>query len=295
MLSGISQEAQGAVQGVQGSANGALPGYARAAEGFEKTLRNAAAKGSPVLHQRAESAPDNILQTTRRIGGEVDLRLHANRDQLTRSLDAREAEHAQQASQIRDGFDAFLAETSTQAAGRFNETTTNFESAFDGLAGTVSQAAASWTRLLSVRLAGVIAAKRVEAAAALSTLLTGQPAAAPVRDGGGGAAGGGADAGGGVNSEAACDACVSATGGGGGGGASEPAASGRGNGRRSPAEGPDRATAGRDRLREQARRTDHIVCQPAKRNRRAGADATRATGGGSLPRLTMGPRECGMS
>ncbi len=166
MLSGISQEAQGAVQGVQGSANGALPGYARAAEGFEKTLRNAAAKGSPVLHQRAESAPDNILQTTRRIGGEVDLRLHANRDQLTRSLDAREAEHAQQVSQIRDGFDAFLAETSTQAAGRFNETTTNFESAFDGLAGTVSQAAASWTRPLSVRLAGVIAAKHVEAAAA---------------------------------------------------------------------------------------------------------------------------------
>lgn len=211
-LGGAHHETSGAVSGVQGATRGALPTYWRSAQGFEQTLRNSASQGPGALEQSAERGPEGALQRVRQTGSELDARLQANRNRLERSLGDRvEQQRVSRAEQVAQ-LDEALSDQATEAGTRFDESAGGVVQAFNGLAGTVSNAAASWAQPLETRMAGFIAQQRAQATATLRGLLDGSE--------GGGAGGGGGGGGGGSAADCGCGG--GGSGGGGGGGGSSP-------------------------------------------------------------------------
>lgn len=173
-LAAMRQEADGALRGVRGGADASQATYPTAARGFEQALRDASTRGAPALDRVASQAAARILASTQAAGRQLDARLEGNRDRLSVGLGSR-----------RDGTDRAadvqvanaglrFGEISTAATGRANEATSSFLAAFGGLAGTVTEAAAAWSRPLAVRLARFISTKRAEAHANLQQILTGQ-------------------------------------------------------------------------------------------------------------------------
>lgn len=215
-IAGARNEAQGAMAGVRGAAAGSLPSYERGALGFEQSLRKAAPGGAKALRQTAERGVDGVLGGMRRANAQLDERLQGNLDRAHAGLDTRVSEHRQSCSYQLLQFDAALFEQGSEASAQLDASAGGFVEAFGGLAQTVAQAAPSWALPLDTRMAAFIGQKRGEAAAALATLLTGEPPAAG--GGGGGAAAGAGGGGEGGEGEAAapapdCSHCESEAGG----------------------------------------------------------------------------------
>nr|WP_145547125.1 annexin [Variovorax boronicumulans] len=213
-LSGVRREAQQAVGGLQAATRGALPTYLRAAQGLEQNLRASAARGAGALRQAAERAPEGALQGARASGSRLDQRLQANQQRLDGSLAEQAGAQLQRSAQETGGLQAALAQLQAQGAEQRAQSAAGFTEAFGGLAGTVAQAAQSWTQPLTVRMAGFIAQQRAQAASALASLRSDAPAATPAppppaADSGGPAAAPAPD----------CGHCASGGGGGGGGAA----------------------------------------------------------------------------
>jgi hypothetical protein len=181
-LAGLRAETQAAIVGVQSAARAALPSYWRGVQGFEQSIANTASKSLPAVEEAAKRAPTAVLDGIRRTRASLDERLAGNDERHEHSVAEREDGQRGAADDELAQLDILFADQSAQAERRLDESIGTFVSAFNLLDGTVTRAAESWARPLASRMAEFIAAKRTEAATALTSLLTGdQP---PQADGG---------------------------------------------------------------------------------------------------------------
>ena len=173
-LATLRAESHGAILGVQSSAHGALPSFWRGVQGFEQSVASLAPKGAPAVEQTAKRAPAAILDGIRHTRATLDERLEANRARHEHSVAEREdAERESSANELIQ-LDTIYADQNTQTTTRLDESVDNFVSAFNLLDGTVTRAAHEWAQPLDVRMKEFIAARRADAQAALSSLLTGE-------------------------------------------------------------------------------------------------------------------------
>lgn len=182
-LAAQHRETQGAVSGVAGAARSALPTYARQAIGFGQSLRQSAQRGAPSLRLAAERGATPLRDTTAHQGALLQQRLQDNRQRHDDSAAGLRAAHEANRLEAQTQWQTFLATQQTTAGEQLAEGAAGFTGAFGRLAGTVREAASEWARPLPVRMAAFIAAKRTEAAAALSQLRTGEAAPAPAAGG----------------------------------------------------------------------------------------------------------------
>ncbi len=216
-LGAMHGEVRGAIKGVQSAAGAAIPGYWRGVDGFRKSLRGVASKGSEAVQQTIKKVPGRVLGSLERSSTTLDDRLTGNRERLKQSLTKRARGHRDASKEQKNAFLRSLQEQGSNSTQQLDEASAGFVDAFAGLADTVLNAAESWAQPATVRMAASIQAKQGEAQRALEGLLTGQQQEAGAGGGGGsGANTEGRSDEGGQCAAATCGSCDSASGGKGG-------------------------------------------------------------------------------
>ncbi|HEX5126944.1 MAG TPA: hypothetical protein VFW00_09395, partial [Rhodocyclaceae bacterium] len=207
-LSSVRREAQAGISTLQSAARSSMPGYAHNIEGLEQTLRRAAGRSAAAITQTAQAAPENIQRGLVRTTAQLSERLTDNQQHLDSSLKtAKNDDVVGRAAQIEET-NVGLTQTVVNTATQTSTSTDGFVQAFNGLSGTVRQAADSWVKPPDILFKAFMASKQAEADAALQSLRQGTP---PAGGGGGGQAGGDSD-----TPAPVCTGCATDAGGGAG-------------------------------------------------------------------------------
>jgi hypothetical protein len=174
-IGGAHHESRSAIAGVQGAARDAMPTFSQGVAGLAQGLRQSALRGGQALRLTAQRAPADVLRALQRSAAQLGVRLDGNLARLLSSLGERVAVQLEQSGDQVAEWETSATQRSAQAQESFDQNLAGFEESFGGIAGTVSQASAAWAQTLAVQMAAFIAARRAEAQAALTGLLTGRP------------------------------------------------------------------------------------------------------------------------